>query len=93
MTAHIIPWNFPLATTARGVAPALAAGCSIVAKPAEQTPITALMLAGILARAGLPRGVCNVVTGTGAAAGRPLVAHPDVDHITFTGSVNTGLPL
>lgn len=90
VTAHIIPWNFPLATLARGVAPALAAGCGVVAKPAEQTPLTALMLADLLARAGLPPGVFNVVTGTGAEAGAPLVAHPDVDHITFTGSVGTG---
>lgn len=90
LTAHIIPWNFPLATLARGVAPALAAGCVIVAKPAEQTPLTALMLAGLLERAGLPRGVFNVVSGAGAEAGAPLVAHPDVDHITFTGSLGTG---
>ena len=90
LTAQIIPWNFPLATLARGVAPALAAGCGIVAKPAEQTPLTALMLAGLLARAGLPRGVFNVVSGTGAEAGAPLVAHPDIDHITFTGSLSTG---
>ncbi len=91
VTAHIIPWNFPISTTARGVAPALAAGCSIVAKPAEQTPLTALILAELLNEAGLPAGVYNVVTGTGAAAGAPLVAHPDVDHITFTGSVPTGI--
>src|SRR5262249_40383591 len=73
-----------------GIAPALAAGCTIVAKPAEQTPLTALMLAGILSEAGLPDGVLNVVTGTGREAGAPLVAHPGVDHITFTGSVATG---
>jgi len=91
VTAHIVPWNFPLSTTARSVAPALAAGCSVIVKPAEQTPITALMLADILKQAGLPRGVYNVVTGTGTNAGAPLVAHPDIDHITFTGSVNTGI--
>jgi len=91
VTAHIVPWNYPLATAVRGVAPALAAGCTVVIKPAEQTPLTTLMLADLLARAGLPRGVCNVVTGTGAEAGAPLVAHPDVDHITFTGSVATGI--
>ncbi len=90
VTAHIIPWNFPISTTARGLAPALAAGCSVVAKPAEQTPFTALLLAEILTRAGLPDGVCNVVTGTGADVGAPLTAHPDVDQITFTGSVSTG---
>ena len=90
VTAHIIPWNFPISTTARGLAPALAAGCTVVAKPAEQTPFTALLLAEILAQAGLPAGVCNVVTGTGAEVGAPLTSHPDVDHITFTGSVVTG---
>lgn len=91
VTAHIIPWNYPLSTAARGIAPALAAGCSVVAKPAEQTPLTALMLGEICLRAGVPAGVCNVVTGTGAAAGAALVRHPDVDHISFTGSVATGV--
>lgn len=90
VTAHVIPWNYPISTAARGLAPALAAGCTVVAKPAEQTPFTALMLADILTRAGLPAGVCNVVTGTGAEAGAPLVGHPDVAHVTFTGSVTTG---
>jgi aldehyde dehydrogenase (NAD+) len=91
VTGHIIPWNYPLSTAARSIAPALAAGCTVVAKPAEQTPLTALVLAEILHRAGLPAGVCNVVTGTGAEAGGPLVAHPDVRHVTFTGSVPTGI--
>lgn len=90
VTAHIIPWNFPISTAARGFAPALAAGCTIVAKPAEQTPFTALLLAKLLHDAGLPDGVCNVVTGTGVEAGAPLTSHPEVDHITFTGSVQTG---
>ncbi|GAA0775629.1 aldehyde dehydrogenase family protein [Roseibium denhamense] len=90
ITAHIIPWNFPISTAARGFAPALAAGCTVVAKPAEQTPFTALLLAKILSDAGLPNGVCNVVTGTGAEVGAPLTQHPGVDHITFTGSVETG---
>lgn len=90
VAAQIIPWNYPISTAARGIAPALAAGCTIVAKPAEQTPFTALMLAELLHEAGLPDGVLNVVTGTGADVGAPLVAHPDVDHITFTGSVATG---
>jgi acyl-CoA reductase-like NAD-dependent aldehyde dehydrogenase len=89
--AQIVPWNYPLSTAARGLAPALAAGCTVVLKPAETTPFTALMLAELLARAGLPAGACNVVTGTGAEAGAPLVAHPDVDHVTFTGSVRTGI--
>lgn len=91
VTAQIIPWNYPLSTLARGVAPALAAGCSVVVKPAEQTPLTALMTAELLVRAGLPAGVFNVVTGTGREAGAPLVAHPKVRHVTFTGSCITGI--
>lgn len=91
VTAHIIPWNYPLSTAARGIAPALAAGCTVVAKPAEQTPLSALMLGEILHRAGLPAGVCNVLAGTGRDAGAPLCAHPGVRHVTFTGSVPTGM--
>ncbi len=91
VTAHIIPWNYPLSTAARGIAPALAAGCTVVAKPAEQTPLTCLMLAELCLQAGLPPGVCNVVTGTGASAGSALVRHPGISHITFTGSVATGI--
>ena len=91
VTAHIIPWNYPISTAARGIAPALAAGCSVVAKPAEQTPLTALLLARLCLEAGLPPGVCNVVTGTGQEAGAALVRHPGVDHISFTGSVTTGI--
>ena len=90
VTAHIIPWNFPLVTTARGIAPALACGCTAVVKPAEQTPLTAILLADVLQEAGLPKGVYNVVTGYGEEAGAPLVGHPDVSHVTFTGSVETG---
>ncbi len=90
VTAHIIPWNFPLVTTARGLAPALAAGNTAVVKPAEQTSLTSLIVADILDKAGLPAGVCNVITGLGAEAGAPLTAHPDVAHVTFTGSVPTG---
>jgi acyl-CoA reductase-like NAD-dependent aldehyde dehydrogenase len=91
VAAQIVPWNYPISTLARGLAPALAAGCAVVAKPADQTPLTALMLAALLAEAGLPAGACNVVTGTGAAVGAPLSAHPGIDHITFTGSVATGI--
>ena len=91
VTAHIIPWNYPLSTAARGIAPALAAGCTVVAKPAEQTPLTALILAELCIEAGLPKGVFNVITGTGQAAGAALVKHPGVHHITFTGSVTTGI--
>ncbi len=90
VTAHIIPWNFPLVTTARGLAPALAAGNTAVVKPAEQTPLSALALADLLAEAGLPEGVYNVVTGPGEPTGNALTAHPDVAHVTFTGSVATG---
>lgn len=89
-TAHIIPWNFPLVTTARGLAPALAAGATAVIKPAEQTPLTALMLPEYLERAGVPAGVVNVICGPGAVTGAPLVAHDKIAHVTFTGSVATG---
>ncbi len=90
VVAQIVPWNYPLSTAARGIAPALAAGCTLVVKPAEQTPFTTLMLADLLHEAGLPKGVLNVVAGTGAEAGAALVAHSGIDHITFTGSVATG---
>lgn len=90
VTAHIIPWNFPLVTTARGVAPALAAGCTAVVKPAEQTPLSALLLGPLMQEAGIPPGVYNVVAGTGAVTGAALVSHPGVAHVTFTGSVATG---
>jgi acyl-CoA reductase-like NAD-dependent aldehyde dehydrogenase len=91
VTAHIIPWNFPLTTTARGVAPALAAGCTAVVKPAALTSLTSILLADILDEAGLPAGVYNVVSGHGREAGSALVAHPGIAHVTFTGSVATGI--
>lgn len=91
VTAHVVPWNYPLSTACRSIAQALAAGCTVVVKPAEQTPMMALLLAEILVQAGLPKGACNVVTGTGLAAGAPLVSHPDVRHVTFTGSTVTGI--
>jgi aldehyde dehydrogenase (NAD+) len=90
VVAQIVPWNYPLSTAARGIAPALAAGCTLVVKPAEQTPFTTLMLAELLHEAGLPAGVLNIVAGTGSEAGTALVGHPGIDHITFTGSVATG---
>ncbi|MGI9290389.1 MAG: aldehyde dehydrogenase family protein [Gammaproteobacteria bacterium] len=90
VTGHITPWNVPLATAARGLAPALACGNSVVIKPAEQTPLSTLLLGQIMLEAGLPAGVCNVVTGFGETAGAALAAHPQVDHLTFTGSVATG---
>lgn len=86
----IIPWNFPLLMAAWKVAPALAAGCTMVLKPSELTPLTALELARIAHEAGLPAGVLNVVTGLGKDAGAALSEHPDVDKLAFTGSVPTG---
>jgi betaine-aldehyde dehydrogenase len=86
----IIPWNFPMLMAAWKVAPALAAGCTVVLKPSEVTPLTALQLADIAREAELPPGVLNVITGFGAEAGSPLTEHPDVDKLAFTGSVPTG---
>lgn len=91
VTAHIVPWNYPISTLARSLAPALAAGCSAVVKPAEQTPMTAIVLGSLLLEAGLPAGVVNILSGTGTATGAPLVAHRDVRHVTFTGSTTTGI--
>jgi betaine-aldehyde dehydrogenase len=90
VAGQIIPWNYPLLMAAWKLAPALAAGCTCVLKPAEQTPLTALMLAEELEGAGLPAGVVNIVTGDGPGAGAPLVAHKGVDKIAFTGSQETG---
>ncbi|MCS6780183.1 MAG: aldehyde dehydrogenase family protein [Geminicoccaceae bacterium] len=90
VTAHILPWNFPLGMLARSLAPALAAGCTAVVKPAEETPLSALALAELLAPAGIPEGVVAVVPGTGEVAGEALCRHPGVAGITFTGSVATG---
>jgi acyl-CoA reductase-like NAD-dependent aldehyde dehydrogenase len=90
VTAHITPWNYPLGMAARSLAPALAAGCTAVLKPAEQSPLSTLLFAELAVEAGFPAGVVNVVTGTGAEAGVPLVAHPLVRGVTFTGSVATG---
>ena len=87
--AQIIPWNFPLLMTAWKIAPALAAGCTIVLKPAEQTPLTALRVGELALEAGLPEGVLNVITGDGET-GAALVDHPDVDKIAFTGSTVVG---
>ncbi|RMD88926.1 MAG: aldehyde dehydrogenase family protein, partial [Alphaproteobacteria bacterium] len=86
---QIIPWNFPLLMLAWKVAPALAAGCTVVLKPAEYTSLTALLFAELAAEAGLPKGVLNIVTGDGAA-GEMIVAHPDIDKIAFTGSTEVG---
>ncbi|MBK9166122.1 MAG: aldehyde dehydrogenase family protein [Bryobacterales bacterium] len=90
VTAHILPWNFPLPVLARSVAPALAMGNAVVVKPAEQTPLTALRAAELAIEAGVPSGVFNVVTGLGEETGAPLVSHPLVRAVAFTGSVETG---
>lgn len=90
VAGQIIPWNYPLLMAAWKLAPAIAAGCTCVLKPAEQTPLTALELASWLADAGLPPGVVNVVTGFGEGAGAPLVRHADVNKIAFTGSASVG---
>ncbi|WP_428686669.1 aldehyde dehydrogenase family protein [Roseibium sp.] len=91
VTGHIIPWNYPTSTFARGVAPALAAGCSVVAKPAETPPYTALVMAEFLCEAGVPEGLVNVVTGLGTDVGAKLARDPRVKQLTFTGSVSTGI--
>jgi phenylacetaldehyde dehydrogenase len=88
--AQIIPWNFPLLMAAWKLGPALATGNCVVLKPAEQTPLTALRLAGLIAEAGVPEGVVNVVPGFGETAGAALAAHPDVDKVAFTGSTAVG---
>src|ERR1700691_230455 len=90
VAGQIVPWNYPLLMSAWKLAPALAAGCTCVLKPAEQTPLTALEIADWFAEAGFPPGVVNVVTGFGESAGAPLVAHPGVDKIAFTGSAAVG---
>ncbi len=86
----VLPWNFPLLMLAWKIGPALAAGCSVVVKPAAETTLTALRLAELAVQAGLPRGVLNVVTGSGGDVGEPLGRHPDVDMVSFTGSTVTG---
>ncbi|MEM7030991.1 MAG: aldehyde dehydrogenase family protein, partial [Chloroflexota bacterium] len=86
----VLPWNFPLLMVAWKIGPALAAGNSVILKPAEQTSMTALRMAELAIEAGVPAGVFNVVTGLGPDVGEPLGRHPDVDMITFTGSTETG---
>ena len=90
VVGSIIPWNFPCLMLAWKIGPALACGNTVVLKPAEQTPLTALRIGEIALEAGLPPGVLNVVTGFGLTAGAPLVAHPEVDKIAFTGSTEVG---
>ena len=90
VVGQIIPWNFPLLMAAWKLGPALAAGCTVVLKPAEQTPLSALRLGELVLEAGFPEGVVNIVTGYGETAGAALAAHPDVDKIAFTGSTEVG---
>jgi phenylacetaldehyde dehydrogenase len=90
VVGQIIPWNFPLLMAAWKVGPALATGNCVVLKPAEQTPLTALRLAGLIAEAGVPEGVVNVIPGYGETAGAALAAHHDVDKVAFTGSTEVG---
>jgi betaine-aldehyde dehydrogenase len=90
VAAQIIPWNYPLLMAAWKLAPAIAAGCCCVLKPAEQTPLTALEFAGYLEEVGLPPGVVNIINGFGETAGAALVAHPGVDKVAFTGSAAVG---
>jgi len=86
----IVPWNYPLAMAAWKVASALAAGCTMVLKPSEITPLTALRLGEIALEAGLPEGALNIITGYGQTAGQALISHPDVDKVAFTGSTAVG---
>jgi len=86
----IVPWNYPLLMAAWKLAPALAAGCTCVLKPAEQTPLTSMMLAQWFEEVGLPPGVVNIVNGFGESCGAPIVEHPLVDKIAFTGSTEVG---
>jgi phenylacetaldehyde dehydrogenase len=90
VAGQIIPWNFPLLMAAWKLAPALSVGCTVVLKPAEQTPLTAIRLGELIIEAGFPEGVVNIVPGFGETAGAALSAHPDVDKIAFTGSTEVG---
>ncbi|MGH3996242.1 MAG: aldehyde dehydrogenase family protein [Pseudonocardiaceae bacterium] len=90
VTAHVLAWNYPMQLFARAVAPAVATGNCSVVKPADETPRTAVRIAELAIEAGFPPGVINVVTGLGATAGAALTSHPDVDHLGFVGSTETG---
>ena len=90
VVGQIIPWNFPLLMAAWKLGPALATGCTVVLKPAEETPLSALRLGHLILEAGFPPGVVNIITGFGETAGAPLAAHPDVDKVAFTGSTEVG---
>jgi aldehyde dehydrogenase (NAD+) len=91
VVAAVVPWNSPLLLLTWKVAPALATGCTMVVKPSDHTPVTALELAELVTEAGIPDGVFNVITGNGPDVGRALVRHPGVDKVAFTGSTRTGI--
>jgi aldehyde dehydrogenase (NAD+) len=91
VSAQIVPWNYPIQIGARGVAPAIAAGCAVVLKPSSEAPMTALRLGEIGLECGLPPGALNVVPGSGTEAGAALASHPDINQLTFTGSVDVGI--
>ena len=91
VVAAVVPWNSPLLLLTWKLAPALATGCTMVVKPSDHTPVTALELARVVTEAGIPDGVFNVITGNGPAVGRALVRHPGVDKVAFTGSTKTGI--
>ncbi len=93
VVAAITPWNFPFLAAAWKVAPALAAGCTVILKPASYTPLTALMLGEIALKAGLPAGVLNILPGPGASLGDRIATHPGIDKISFTGETTTGAKL
>lgn len=93
VSAQIIPWNYPIQIGSRGVAPALAAGCSVVLKPSSAAPLTAIRLGEIALECGLPAGVLNVITGSGQIAGRALAGHAGIDQLTFTGSADVGIEI
>jgi acyl-CoA reductase-like NAD-dependent aldehyde dehydrogenase len=90
VVGSIVPWNFPFVMAVAKIAPALAAGCTVILKPAEQTPLTAAYLGKLIAEAGFPEGVVNIVTGFGETAGAAIVDHPGVDKVSFTGSTSVG---
>src|SRR5690606_21715557 len=90
VVGQIIPWNFPLVMAVWKLGAALAMGCTAVLKPAEQTPLSALYLGRLIQEAGFPEGVVNILPGFGETAGQPLVEHPDVDKVAFTGSTEVG---
>src|SRR5438270_2360620 len=93
VSAQIVPWNYPLRLASRGIAPALACGNAVVAKPAAEAVLSRVRIAELAVEAGVPKGVFNVVTGVGAEAGSAIASHPGINHITFTGSVPTGIAI